>query len=113
MEQGDRSIELHLRFSRAGDGKINRAKRVAGMLLDLAPRFVGPAPKHEGTDSEAQEETAKAIFPELTRFPGRDRGFHLIPHNSSFNLEMLRPAYLLSLPAVVGEGFWSSAASPG
>jgi hypothetical protein len=45
MQQGDRPIELRLGLFGAGDGKVNPAQRVAGVLLDLAARFARAAPK--------------------------------------------------------------------
>ena len=42
VQEGDRAIELHLGWCGAGDGKVDRAQEVAGMLLgpglSLRPR---------------------------------------------------------------------------
>jgi hypothetical protein len=64
MQEGNRSIELYLSLFRAGDGKVSRAQGVAGMLLDLAPRFAGVASKQDDyqTDSEAPKDTTDCAF---------------------------------------------------
>ncbi len=58
MQESDRSIELHLGLFGAGDGKVNRAQGVTGMLLDLASRFSRAAPKQDDhqTGTEVQED---------------------------------------------------------
>jgi len=58
MQEGDRSIELHLGLFGAGDGKVNRAQAVAGVLIDLASRFAREAPKQDEyqTGSEPKED---------------------------------------------------------
>jgi hypothetical protein len=45
VQEGDGSIELHLGWFGAGDGKANRAQGVARVLLDLASRFARNARK--------------------------------------------------------------------
>lgn len=64
MQEGNRLIELHLSLFRAGDGEVSRTQGVAGMVLDLASRFVREASKRDDyqTDSEAQEDTTKGAF---------------------------------------------------
>ena len=45
MQEGDSQIELLLSLLRAGDGKVDDAQGVVGMLLGLALRFVRAALK--------------------------------------------------------------------
>jgi hypothetical protein len=56
MQQGDRTIELHLGVFGAADGKVNRAQGVAGVLLN--PAFHSAAAKQENhqSGSEVQED---------------------------------------------------------
>jgi hypothetical protein len=64
MKEGDRSIEFHLSLFRAGDGKVNRAQGVAGVLLDLAAHFAHAASKRDDhhTDTEVQEDTTRCAL---------------------------------------------------
>jgi hypothetical protein len=64
MQEGDRAIELHLGLLGAGDGKVNRAKGVAGVLLDLASCFTCAAPKQDDhqTGSDVQEDRKTSAF---------------------------------------------------
>jgi hypothetical protein len=57
MQEGDCVIELHLGLLGAGDGKVDSAQGVAGVLLDLASRFAREAPKQDDhqTGTEVQE----------------------------------------------------------
>jgi hypothetical protein len=56
MQEGDSSIEFRLGLFGAGDGKVNLAQRVAGMLLDA--HFACGAPsrnqQQNGTKVEDQ-----------------------------------------------------------
>jgi hypothetical protein len=64
MQQGDRPIEFRLGLFGAGDGKVNPAQGVAGVLLDLAARFARAAPKQNShqTGAQVQEDrTTSAI----------------------------------------------------
>ena len=45
MQEGDRAIELHLGLLGTGDGKVNRAQGVAGVLLKLVCAVTGARPK--------------------------------------------------------------------
>jgi hypothetical protein len=58
MQQGDRTIELHLGVFGTGDGKVNCAHGVAGMLLNPASRSTCAAAKQEDhqSGSEVQED---------------------------------------------------------
>jgi hypothetical protein len=47
MKEGDRAIELHLGLLGAGDGKVNRAQGVAGVLLDMVSCFTRAAPEQD------------------------------------------------------------------
>jgi hypothetical protein len=64
MQEGDRAIELHLDWLGAGDGKVNRAQGVAGVLLNLASCFTREAPKQDDqTGSDVQEDrTTNALY---------------------------------------------------
>jgi hypothetical protein len=64
MQEGYPSMELHLSLFRAGDGKVNRAQGVAGMLLDLASRIVraGLLQDDKQAESEAQDNTMRCAF---------------------------------------------------
>jgi hypothetical protein len=74
MQEGDRSIELHLGLFGAGDGKVDRAQRVAGVLLDLGSRFARDAPEHDDhqTDIETKEDGMTGAPYGLTWFPPRE-----------------------------------------
>jgi hypothetical protein len=43
MQEGDRPIELHLSLFGAGDGEVNGAQGMAGVLRNLVFRFVRAA----------------------------------------------------------------------
>ena len=68
MQEGDRSIELHLGWFGAGDGKVNRAQEVAGVLLDLASRFARAAREQDDHQTGTQgEEGATRCFLHLSQ----------------------------------------------
>jgi hypothetical protein len=58
MQEGDSSIEFRLGLFGAGDGKVNLAQRVAGVLHDVAAHFACGAPsrnqQQNGTKVEDQ-----------------------------------------------------------
>lgn len=74
MQEGNRSIELHLSLFRACYGQLNPAQGVAGMLLGLASYFVRAASKQNErqTNSDAQKDTTKCVFHCITCFPARE-----------------------------------------
>ena len=61
MQQGDRPIEFLLGLFGAGDGKVNPAQRVAGVLLDLAARFARAAPKQNSRQTGAQVKKGRTM----------------------------------------------------
>ena len=62
MQEGDRPIELHLGLFGAGNGKVNRAQGMAGVLVDLASHFAHATPKQDEHHTEVQDDTTKCAL---------------------------------------------------
>jgi hypothetical protein len=64
MQEDNCPIEFHLSLFRAGDGKVNSAQGVAGMLWDLASRVVRAGLKQDDRQNnpETKEDTMKCAF---------------------------------------------------
>ena len=75
MQEGDRAIELHLGLLGAGDGKVNRAKGVAGVLLGLAFCVTCAAPQQHDhqTGSDVPEDRTTNALHEPPHLPPRRR----------------------------------------
>jgi hypothetical protein len=73
MQEGNGPIELHTGLFSAGDGKVNRAQRVVGMLPVLASRFVRVAQKQDYHQpvSKAPKGAANYAFHGLNCFAAR------------------------------------------
>jgi hypothetical protein len=64
MQEGDRPVELYLGSFGAGDGKVNGAQGMAGVLLGLASGFARESPKHDNhqTGTEVQDDTTSCAL---------------------------------------------------
>jgi hypothetical protein len=59
VQEGNRSIELHLRVLRAADGKVDPAQGVVSMELHLGARVdrATPQPDDHERDRDARDDT--------------------------------------------------------
>ena len=70
MQERNRSVELSSGLFRTGDGKVNHAQRVVGMLMNLASRLARVARKQDEdqTYSQTTKDLKNCAFDRLNSF---------------------------------------------